>query len=107
MNRHHGFGGVHHPLLHLLVLVLIVGAVAVLAVFLMTRFRKGSSGAPPIAARPAGGSDPALEHARWRYASGDLPRDEYLQVVADLFALPQVPTPPDRAEPTPPTQSST
>ena len=37
------------------------------------------------------GRDPALEHARVRYARGELSRDDYLRVVNDLGG----PAPPD------------
>jgi uncharacterized membrane protein len=37
------------------------------------------------------GGDP-LDHLRWRYARGEMTRDEYLQTVRDLGGEPDAPT---------------
>jgi uncharacterized membrane protein len=50
---------------------------------------------PQSAARP----DPALEHARMRYARGEIDRDEYVRLVGDLGGSPiPPPAPPQQRE---------
>ncbi len=64
------------PILLLIALV----ALIVWAVLRTTRQR-------PLAASPAGGAsrtDPALEHARMRYAQGEIDRDQYQRIALDL-----------------------
>jgi len=59
----------------------------VLVVYLISGRTKRASPAPPSAAatpRLPKPSEDALEIARLRYARGDISRDEYLQMKADL-----------------------
>ena len=99
-----------HPglgvLLFLLIAALMIGLVVYLAVRVANdrpghRGRgygwKGAMGPGPMGPGPmAYGRDPALEHARVRYARGELTRDDYLRVVSDLGgqAPPDVPAAP-------------
>jgi len=101
VNRHHDFGGYNHPLLRLVILMLIVAGIAALTAFLITRFSKRHAPPPPPMGRhPMAGPDPALEHARVRYARGEMSREEYLQVVSDLTGAP---APPGNVSPPGPT----
>ena len=76
-----GFFGWFAPLL---IVAMLVG----LAVWVITR----STRQPPVAAAaqdagwapPRPQPDPALEHARMRYAQGELGRDEFLRLSGDL-----------------------
>jgi uncharacterized membrane protein len=82
---HHRLG----VLIALLVLVALIGVAVYVAVRLANRrpgHRAAAVGAyGPTALPPmAYGRDPALEHARLRYARGELSRDDYLRVVGDL-----------------------
>ena len=86
---HHGLG----TLLFLIVVALLIGAVVFVAVRLASR-RPGHRGGGYGWRGPMGpgpmmyGRDPALEHARVRYARGELSRDDYLRVVSDLGGPP-------------------
>ena len=73
-----GFLGVLIPTLFLIALVVL----AVWAVLRVSERRLPSAPAP----LPPGGAprDAALEQARLRYARGEMSREEYLQVSADL-----------------------
>jgi hypothetical protein len=113
------FQGPHWGLLILLVVFL---ALVGVAVYLLVRRRPGamvSAGGPPPGGRPPGfgppgfGPDPAIEQVRYRYARGELSREEYFRLVGDLgwgaggapAAPPVPPVPPrphDAAEATPP-----
>ena len=84
-----------HPWFWLLVVVA-VAAATVLIVWLIVRRRPvPSSGSAPYGAPPAPygttvapHADPALEQARLRYARGEVSREEYLRIVADLGGTP-------------------
>ena len=93
----HGYGlGVIGWLIPLLFLAALVA----LLVLLFTRLRHpltmppGTTHAPPPPPAPA--PDAALAHARLRYARGEVSRDEYLQLAADLGGdvQPSAPGPP-------------
>ena len=91
---HHGLG----VLLFFLLLVVLIGAAVFVAVRLAdrgrgARDRRGPRMGPWMAG-PMYGRDPALEHARVRYARGELTRDEYLRVVNDLGGSPPPEPPP-------------
>jgi uncharacterized membrane protein len=88
---HHGLG----VLLFLLIVALLIGAVVFVAVRLAShrsghRGRGyGSAWRGPMGPGPMMyGRDPALEHARVRYARGELSRDDYLRLVNDLGGPP-------------------
>ncbi len=73
-----GFLGTLMPLL----LLLGLAALVVWAVLRVSDRRPPASlSPPPWPARPA---DNALEHARLRYARGEMSRDEFLQISSDL-----------------------
>jgi uncharacterized membrane protein len=61
---------------------------AILAVYLITRLTSNHHPAPILPAAPPPppmvGPDPALVRARLRYASGELDRGQYVQLVRDL-----------------------
>jgi len=68
---------------HIIFMVLLIVAVAMLVVWLVTSFRRGQllhEHAPP--ARAA--TDTALQEARMRYARGEMSREEFLQISTDL-----------------------
>ena len=80
--RHFG-GGVE--IFHIIFMVLLFAAVAMLIVWLVTSFRRGQLGhehAQP--ARATATRDTALQEARMRYARGEMSREEFLQVSTDL-----------------------
>ena len=94
---HHGWGwGILGFVVPLLFWVALIG----LVVLLVTRFMH-----PPPA--PAGFPgwrppvDSAIEQARFRYARGEITRDEYFRIVADLGGAP-VGAPPGSPPPGPP-----
>jgi uncharacterized membrane protein len=85
-------------LLPLLLLVALVGVV----VWLIARTSRQSAVATPVAAFAGPRPDAALEHARMRYAQGEIDRDQYLRITQDLSgAEPGGPTaePPPSLEP--------
>ncbi len=65
---------------------LLLGALIALLVWAVLRTTRG--GPPPR------GADAALEQLRYRYARGELGRDEFLRMWQDLGAPPPVPPPP-------------
>jgi len=78
--RHFG-GGVE--VFHIIFMVLLFAALAMLIVWLVTSFRRGQ----PLHehATPARATiDTALQEARLRYARGEMSREEFLQVSTDL-----------------------
>ncbi len=75
-----------------LVLLLLLLGLVVWAVVRVSRQAQVAAPAPP--ASPAQRPDPALEQARMRYARGEIDRDEYLRLVADLGGGPTAPPPP-------------
>jgi len=99
---------VGHPFLWGLVgLVLVAGAVVVIVMLLLRL--AGRWGAPPVASatRPVvppspGPGDPAVGYLRWRYARGEIGRDDYFRMAADLgVPVPTQPPPPPAAPPSP------
>ena len=94
--EHFGPGFIDRPgwdgfgwLMPLLFLSVFAG-IAVWAILRMTRQQQQQlaaatpAGAPP--AYPAAPQDGAVEHARLRYAMGEITREEYLQIARDLGA---------------------
>jgi hypothetical protein len=95
--------------------LLLLAALAAVVVFLVIRLtaRPGAVASGP-GFGPAGpgfghryGPDPAIEQVRFRYARGELSRDDYLRIMADLGwspggAPPQAGPPPGRAPMPPP-----
>jgi len=78
--RHFG-GGVE--IFHIIFMVLLFAAVAMLVVWLVTSFRRGQlvhEHSHPARAT----SDTALQEARMRYARGEMSREDFLQVSTDL-----------------------
>jgi hypothetical protein len=63
------------------------------AVLRLTSQGPARSGGQPLAVPPQGGVDAALQHARYRYARGEIDRDEFLLISNDLGA-PVSPPPP-------------
>jgi len=97
---------IYHPwwsfagVIFLLLLFAAVIALLIWAVLRLTReqrpaqFEAGWRGLPPGQRR-----DVALEHARYRYARGEIGRDEFIQISADLGAPYAAPPPPSGDEP--------
>jgi putative membrane protein len=88
MHRYHeglGHGG---PMLgwlaFLVVLVVLVG----LAVWAVRRITSTPAAAAPQSGATTPRPDPALEAARMRYARGEIGRDDYLRIAADLGSPP-------------------
>jgi uncharacterized membrane protein len=85
-------------ILPLLLLVALVGVV----VWLIVRSSRQPVASAPGLASPAPRPDAALEHARMRYAQGQIDRDRFLRITQDLSgAEPGGPTaePPPSLEP--------
>src|SRR4051794_31570135 len=87
MVDHHGGPGALAWVIFALELLML----AALAVLLMRAFAsrrpRFAGGLPPFKRHHVGATDP-LEHVRWRYARGELTRDEYLQATRDLGGAP-------------------
>ena len=83
----YGYGHqAHHPVFGIL-LVVLVGALLVLAVLAVVRLwkpRPGHPGPVPTGAGAGPTADPALTELRMRYARGEITSDEYRQRVAGL-----------------------
>jgi uncharacterized membrane protein len=73
-----------HPFLHLLVVLALVALVVAAVVLIVRLLRARSSG--PAAGTPS--ADGALALLRMRYAKGELGRDEFLRMSADLGESP-------------------
>ena len=91
--RHFG-GGVE--IFHIIFMVLLIAAVAMLVVWLVASLRRGQlvhEHAQPARAT----TDTALQEARLRYARGEMSREDFLQVSTDLGGgappLPELHTP--------------
>ena len=92
--------GFHHDgsWLHWLLPLIVVVALAALAAFAVTRlFARGFRG-PGTSSNAAPGPgwgprDGAIEHARYRYARGEISREQYFGLVADLGGGPPLPFP--------------
>jgi uncharacterized membrane protein len=77
-----GYGG-GVEVFHIIFMVLLFAAIAMLVVWLVTGARRGHfmhEHATP--ARPS--ADTALQEARMRYARGEMTREEFLQISTDL-----------------------
>lgn len=89
--RHIG-GGVE--VVHIIFMVLLIAALAMLVVWFVTSFRRGpllhEHGVPQ---RPS--TDVALQEARLRYARGEMSREEFLQISTDLGGHAVVPPAPE------------
>ena len=95
---HEPWWGPFQTILPLLLLVVLVGVV----VWLIVRTSRQPVAATPGAAFAGPRPDAALEHARMRYAQGEIDRDQYLRITQDLSgAEPGGPTaePPPSLEP--------
>jgi uncharacterized membrane protein len=82
--RAHHWGG---DVLHALFMLALLAVLIALAVWLVTSIRHpaiaaGTAAAPPAPAAPE--PDPALREARMRYARGEMSREEFTRIVADL-----------------------
>lgn len=84
-------------ILHFVFMLLILGAIAALAVWLIQSTRHGAlAHEHPTAPPPA--EDVALREARMRYARGEMSREEFMQISTDLGGMPLVPPPPPPPE---------
>src|SRR5665213_2653882 len=78
-----GHGGGGHHVLGILFVVAFLIALVVLVVFVVRWARSG----PPASAAPVavpGTADAAVSAARMRYARGELSREDFLRISADL-----------------------
>jgi uncharacterized membrane protein len=90
---HHGGGAVGPHLFGWLVPLFVVAGFAVLVVWAVRRMTAMRL-SPALA--PGGGvphADPAVESARLRYAKGEITREDYLRIAADIGA--PAPEPPE------------
>jgi uncharacterized membrane protein len=88
----HRFGGFERGVgwywvAHAIFTFAIIAALVALVVWFVTNARRhnapyAAAGPPPPPAQPA--QDPALLEARMRYARGEMSREDYLRIVADL-----------------------
>jgi len=72
-----------HPFLHLIVLALIVFLLVAAGIWLYRRLL-GHAAPAQLAPATAGGPNGPLEIVQMRYARGEIGRDEYKQLTADL-----------------------
>src|SRR5258706_14126335 len=87
--RHIG-GGVE--VFHIIFMVLLIAAVAMLVGGLVTSFRRGQLvHEHALPQRPS--TDGALQEARMRYARGEMSREEFLQISTDLGGQGVIPPP--------------
>lgn len=85
MRYHEGWHHAGYPVLGWLVPLVMLAGFAVLLVWVVRR--SGPPALPPAvppAAPPSPRADTALETVRARYARGEIDRDEYLRLTADL-----------------------
>ena len=77
-----------------ILLVLVLGAVVIWMAVRMNRMQAAAQGAhaagsgSAASAPAAAPTDPALEHARMRYANGEIDRDTFLSIWTDLGGAP-------------------
>jgi uncharacterized membrane protein len=89
----------HHPLVGvfgvmlLILLAVLIGVVVWAIIRLTSQGAARSTGTVP-ALPPQGRSDAALEHARYRYARGEIDRDQFVLISNDLGAPISAPPPP-------------
>jgi len=90
---YHPWWAVLGGILPLLLLAVLIGLVVWVALRLT---REGSlrPGGPQWAGPARGGPDAALEHLRYRYARGEVGRDEFFRMSQDLGAPIFMPPPP-------------
>jgi uncharacterized membrane protein len=92
----HGAGSLGWVIFALELLMLAALVILLVRAFTAPRLA-GPPAGPPRGQRRFGRPDP-LTHARMRYASGEIDRDEYLQITRDLGGTPAAaPPPPDEA----------
>jgi uncharacterized membrane protein len=88
----HGYGyGGGVEIFHIIFMVLLFAAIAMLVVWLVRGGRHGGllhEHATPVTRASA---DTALQEARLRYARGEMPREEFLQISTDLGGPAMVP----------------
>lgn len=82
----HGDGG--HHVVGILFLVAFLLALVVLVVFVVRWARSGPSAARAPAAAQLSPADAAVAAARMRYARGELGREDFLRISADLGEQP-------------------
>jgi len=90
---HHPWFGVFGGLLLILLLAALIG-VMVWAVIKLTSQGAARPTGQTLAAAPNVRTDTALEHARYRYARGEIDRDQFLLISNDLGAPISAPPPP-------------
>jgi uncharacterized membrane protein len=90
---HHPVWGFFGVILPILMLAALIGLV-VWAVLRLTSYGPVRSAGQPLAIPPQAHADPALEHARYRYARGEIDRDQFLLMSNDLGAPVSAPPPP-------------
>ena len=91
---HHPLWGFFGVILPILMLAALIGLV-IWAVLRLTNQGGARPAGQSIALPPQGrASDPALEHARYRYARGEIDRDQFLLISNDLGAPVSAPPPP-------------
>src|SRR5665213_3990918 len=78
-----GHGGGGHHVLGILFLVAFLVAIVVLVVFVIRWARSGPPASAPAAPAPTS-ADAAVAAARMRYARGELSREDFLRISADL-----------------------
>lgn len=89
----YGPSGWWYPVLHVIFWFAILAALVALGIWLVRRVER--SPAPHTHREHPRPTDAALEHARVRYARGEITREQYLQIVADLGGTPPaIPSPP-------------
>ena len=78
-----GHGGGGHHVFGILFLVAFLIAIVVLVVFVVRWARRGPPARVPAAPAPTS-TDAAVAAARMRYARGELSREDFLRISADL-----------------------
>jgi putative membrane protein len=81
----HGGG---HPLGWVL-MFLLIALLVILAVWIVHRFTRARPGAPVLATATGPRADDALTTVRMRYARGEIDRDAFLRINADLGGPPE------------------
>jgi uncharacterized membrane protein len=75
-----------HPLWHVLLFVLLVLLAVAAVVYLVRLLSRPRAGLSPLVPAMGGSSAEALSIAQLRYARGEIARDEFLRMSADLGA---------------------
>jgi uncharacterized membrane protein len=108
--EHHGGPEVWQHLLGLLIVAAIVALIAFLLLRLYRRWQPATGAVAGPSATAIGAMDPALSEVRLRYARGEVSRDDFLRISADLTGTPLAGTgapPPSPTAPPPPPSSTT